>query len=372
MKKLLPVSIIIILALIFSGAYSFADEQSNIQNKLKNTKEGIKDAKADYQEKKAEEKSLSNDINRLETSIAAAEKKIKDISGKISANNKKIEKVSAEVAAIEADVGKQDSELMGRLRLMYTGGESSIFEVLLDSKNIVDFMTNLDMIQKIHEQDIALLDELAAKLDEVELKRAELVEIKKSLEEHKAAEKQTKNELAADKKELAVAYVKAQAETVEALEELESLQAASKSLENELKKLKSRGSYGGGRMGWPVNGTVTSEFGWRVSPTSGRSQLHAGIDIAAPSGTPVYAAADGVVYSADWNSGGYGNLILIDHGSGIVTAYAHNSSLAAGAGQSVKRGDVIAYVGSTGDSTGPHCHFEVRVNGAPQNPRAWL
>jgi murein DD-endopeptidase MepM/ murein hydrolase activator NlpD len=126
-------------------------------------------------------------------------------------------------------------------------------------------------------------------------------------------------------------------------------------------------------MGWPVNGRVTSEFGWRVHPISHARSLHAGIDIAAPTGAPVYAAADGVVVKSQsgWN-GGYGNVVIVDHGSGIMTLYGHNSSLASSYGQEVKRGDVIAYVGNTGNSTGPHCHFEVRVNGVPQNPRGWL
>ncbi|MDR2156469.1 MAG: M23 family metallopeptidase, partial [Clostridiales Family XIII bacterium] len=100
--------------------------------------------------------------------------------------------------------------------------------------------------------------------------------------------------------------------------------------------------------------------------------LHAGIDIPAPTGTPIRAAGDGAVIFAGWNSGGYGYMVMIDHGSGIVTLYAHNSSVAVSAGQTVTRGQTIAYAGSTGDSTGPHCHFEVRVYGTPQNPRQWL
>jgi len=100
--------------------------------------------------------------------------------------------------------------------------------------------------------------------------------------------------------------------------------------------------------------------------------MHTGIDIGARSGTPIHAAADGIVYFAGWNSGGYGNLVMIDNGSGIVTMYAHCSGFAISKGTVVHRGDIVAYVGSTGSSTGPHLHFEVRVNGAHQNPRGWL
>jgi murein DD-endopeptidase MepM/ murein hydrolase activator NlpD len=120
-----------------------------------------------------------------------------------------------------------------------------------------------------------------------------------------------------------------------------------------------------GRLLWPVPGTVTSGFGMRWG------RLHAGIDIAAPEGTPVRAADSGVVIFAGW-AGGYGNLVLVAHGGGMVTAYAHLSSVAVGEGASVGRGSTIGAVGSTGHSTGPHLHFEVRINGQPQDPMAYL
>ena len=118
---------------------------------------------------------------------------------------------------------------------------------------------------------------------------------------------------------------------------------------------------GGGPFIWPVNGVLTSGFGWRWG------RMHEGIDIAAPQGSPVVAAAAGTVIYAGW-MGGYGNLVVIDHGGGIATAYGHNSAIAVGGGQSVAQGQVVSYCGSTGHSTGPHVHFEVRVNGSPVDP----
>ena len=116
---------------------------------------------------------------------------------------------------------------------------------------------------------------------------------------------------------------------------------------------------------WPVSGPITSGFGMRWG------RMHEGIDIAGSSGTPIHAAAAGTVIVAGW-SGGYGNLVVIDHGNGISTAYGHNSSLAVSVGQSVGQGSVIAGMGTTGHSTGVHCHFEVRVNGAATNPLGYL
>jgi murein DD-endopeptidase MepM/ murein hydrolase activator NlpD len=135
----------------------------------------------------------------------------------------------------------------------------------------------------------------------------------------------------------------------------------------------SRGSPvpGNGRFDWPVQGAVRSGFGPRVHPIFGGSRMHTGVDISAPSGTPIKAAGDGVVVMAGSN-GGYGNWTLIDHGDGLATGYAHQSSIGVAMGQRVRRGEVIGRVGSTGASTGPHLHWEVRVNGAPVDPMGWV
>ena len=124
---------------------------------------------------------------------------------------------------------------------------------------------------------------------------------------------------------------------------------------------------------WPAGGEVTSRFGWRSSPWGGGGgDWHPGIDIAGDYGTPIYAAADGFVIGSAYNSGGYGNLVEIDHGNGIVTLYGHNSRNVAVSGAQVKKGDLIAYMGSTGASTGSHLHYEIRVNGTPVNPASFL
>jgi len=125
--------------------------------------------------------------------------------------------------------------------------------------------------------------------------------------------------------------------------------------------------------GWPVRGWLTSEFGERVSPYTGEiGSLHQGVDLANKLGSPITAAADGLVVQAGWTSGGYGKMVEIVHGYGYVTRYGHCSRLRAAPGQHVHRGDIIAYVGSTGNATGPHVHYEVRLYGVPVNPRAFM
>lgn len=122
---------------------------------------------------------------------------------------------------------------------------------------------------------------------------------------------------------------------------------------------------------WPTGGDVTSRFGWRNSPWGGGGDYHPGIDIANSVGTPIVATADGEVVQSEWY-GGYGNMVQIDHGNGIATIYGHNSKLLVHVGQTVKKGQVIAYLGNTGASTGPHCHYEIRVNGTAVNPANFL
>lgn len=122
---------------------------------------------------------------------------------------------------------------------------------------------------------------------------------------------------------------------------------------------------------WPAVGDVTSPFGLRKSPWGAGSDFHPGIDIANNAGTPIFATADGIVVKAGW-SGGYGNLVQIDHGNGIATLYGHNSLISVSVGQTVKKGQLISYMGSTGNSTGPHVHYEIRVNGTAVNPESFL
>ena len=156
----------------------------------------------------------------------------------------------------------------------------------------------------------------------------------------------------------------------EHLAEMEALQKVSAELTAKIQAAQAAAGTGGGSPSaagyiWPVLGPVTSPFGWRWG------RMHEGIDIGAGSGTPIRAAAAGTVIHAGW-LGGYGNLTVIDHGGGVATAYGHQSGLAAGSGAFVAQGQVIGYVGSTGYSTGPHLHFEVRVNGVPQDPLGYL
>jgi murein DD-endopeptidase MepM/ murein hydrolase activator NlpD len=350
---------------------SYAKTKASIKQELAESQQDEKDAKAEYEAKKKAEDAIKAEIATLGKRIEANETALKTLEKKIEKNNNKIEETEVQLAAMEVEVEQQNDDLNARLRMMYESGEGTMIEVLLGSEDLNDFLGGLDIVKKIHEYDMQVLDEMNVRLAKIEEKKLELEDMKRLLKSNKKAQIEKRKALAEDKKKLAAAEAKAHQETEDALEDLEAAQKESNALEIELKNYTSSQTWGGGKLGWPVIGRITSEFGYRIRPNFGYRHLHSGIDIAVPSGTPIHAAGDGVVYSAGWK-GSYGNAVIIDHGSGLMTLYAHNSSLAVSAGQSVKRGDVIAYAGSTGNSTGPHCHFEVRVNGTPQNPRGWL
>ncbi|MDR3305455.1 MAG: peptidoglycan DD-metalloendopeptidase family protein [Clostridiales Family XIII bacterium] len=359
------------MAAVLPGAYA-----DDLQGELDDANAQLDDAKSELDQAKAALDALEGQIRTLQANIAATETSIAETEASIADYDAQIVVITAEVEQLEQEVNDQNSDLNQRLRVMYETGDESILVVLLGSENIVDFLASLDMIKKIHESDTELLKELERKLDEVEAKKADLVRIEQMLVAQRAELETRRETLRVDQANLDTAKAEAQKIKDAAQAEVSRLEAESKRIEAELAARESQGTYGGGTMSWPAKGTVTSEFGMRVNPITGIYTLHAGIDIGVGYGAPIYAAADGIVIYSQYNTGGYGNLVMIDNGvydgSKITTCYAHNSSLAVSVGQAVTRGQVIAYAGSTGNSTGDHCHFEVRVNGTPTNPRGWL
>jgi murein DD-endopeptidase MepM/ murein hydrolase activator NlpD len=378
--------LIVVLSLTMASVPVFAAEEADsevaaestdrtvtdIQNDLQSAKSQVEKAKQEYEQAKAEEKVIEEKIQSLEVSIRNTAAELEQLELEIADNIAKIDVLKAEITVMKANIEEQNGDLNARLRLMYMSGDQSLVEVLLGSEDFIDFMENLDMVKRIHEYDVQVLNELQASLDLLESKEAELVQIEGMLETSKAEQEAKKQKLDEDNVALAAAEAQAHQLTVEKYEIFEDTEAASAAIEAELRARTYTGDYTGGVMGWPTYGTITSEFGYRIHPIFGYQLLHAGIDIAVRTGTPIYAAAEGDVFFSGWNSGGYGNFVMIDHGGGVVTCYAHNSALAVSAGQHVTRGQLIAYAGSTGNSTGPHCHFEVRVSGVAQNPRGWL
>lgn len=352
-------ALILTFCLCFSTGSVYAQSLSKIQKE-------IKQKQAELDEGRKKEKNLSGEITDLE-------KKIYQLTDQITVSEEKLKVLKKELKAAQEKVDTQNEELGGRLRNMYKNGSVGFMDVLMNSNSFSEFLTNLDLVEKIYASDKDVLealqdahDEIARKKKKVEKLQAELKTSKAIASDEKAAVEEEKKKIAADNKK-----------TAQMLDDLESeaeaiaAELAAKAAEGGTSSSGSS-SYSGGAFAWPTPGytAITSEYGWRICPFHGR-EFHGAIDIGASSGAPVVASAGGTVISAGWN-GGFGNSVQIDHGGGLVTMYNHCSSIAVSAGQQVKRGQTVAYVGSTGSSTGPHLDYRVFKDGATQNPHSYL
>ena len=247
----------------------------------------------------------------------------------------------------------------------------------MESTSMTDFLVRMELLQKIAEHDMKLLDEIEAERAAVEEKKVELeqerdkiAQVKKETEDKKArlaAQQQEKAELVN-----ALKYEKAAIERALAEEEEASRRLAAQ-IREIMSRMNSDRQFSGSKLAWPVPGhtRITSDYGMRTHPVLKTKRMHTGVDIAAPSGAKVVAGESGDVILARYY-GAFGNTVIIDHGSGIASMYAHLSSFTVKEGDVVVRGDQVGKVGSTGLSTGPHLHFEVRKNGEPINPWPYL
>lgn len=343
------------------------------QNKLNQVNKTIQDAKNKLKKNKQEEQNLSVKLQELGKKIERTEFELAEINQEIEKTKKNINAVKKDLEQAEKNVESKTDVMNKRLRVMYKNGNIGYIEVLLDSESIVDLLSKMDMIKMIFRQDTDLLKYMKEQRDEIDTK-------KKTLESHKnhmlammEDVQQKQQELNHSRGEVNRVKEQLQKDNQQLEQQIDELNQYALQISEQIRRKQSSGNYTGGKLGWPAPGhtRITSPFGYRVHPILKSKKLHTGIDIGAPAGSSITAAGDGIVIHAG-SLGGYGKTVMIDHGGGIVTLYAHNSRLAVGEGSRVKRGQVIANAGSTGLSTGPHLHFEVRKNGAYVDPLPWL
>lgn len=320
-------------------------------------------------------------VEELNDSITDYEAQYSDLENQITTLENQIKTDSAQIQEIQEEYDRKEKILKRRTVALYEAGETTYLDFLLTSKSIVEFLSNYFMISEIIEYDNNLLEEL-------DYKRTKLEEAKQKQEEQEKELRVAKNKINStnillnNTKILKENYMLKLTDEEKTLQE-QIAQYKEEQADLERKILASINWTGtmsikftGGVMVWPIamEGTyITSGYGNRLHPIQGVYKNHAGIDISGSNvnGAPVVAAADGVVTYAGW-IGGYGNCIIINHGSGIVSLYGHGSETVATVGQVVKQGDIIMKVGSTGNSTGPHVHFEIRKNGEVVDPIPYL
>ena len=346
------------------------------------------------------EQALRNDIDAVTARIRTLEASVGDVSLKLSTleqdlalHQERLKKLnelftfqSTRLTLLKQSYSNAVRRLDKRLVAIYVGGEPSVLEFVLGSSSIDDVLDKIDYATRIAREDKRIAKEVAdaklamqqARLRTKELRRkvssaAKVITARASqVRETRDALVGARDSLSASKQDQLVALSKLTDEERAEAEEMDALRASSAQLAAQIRAAQAANAGSSSDVTpssaglvWPVSGPITSPFGWRWG------RMHEGIDIGAGSGSPIHAAASGTVIYCGWE-GGYGNLVAIDHGGGLATAYGHQSSIAVSCGQTVSQGQTIGYVGSTGHSTGPHLHFEVRINGNAVDPLGYL
>ena len=333
-----------------SASYVYASQTiSDVQNDLDDVEEQKDQVKNDLAK-------VASDIKTMQATVNTLNANIKTTAAEIAGTEKKIEQK-------KKDMQEREEGLNERLRVMYKNGSVGFVDVLLGSNSISEFLSNMEMIQKIYENDVEVMKTLQKEHKELEVIRAEL--------------REKKTRLAAQKEEAAAKEVELNAKKKTLEEKEDELLEEAKALEAKLKQMVDASSpYVGGVFVWPVPSShyITSYAGYRIHPVYKVWKYHSGMDIAAAGGANIIAMGDGkvILSQAEPWYGGYGQCVMIDHGGGVVSLYGHCSKLLVSVGQTVKKGQVIALVGTTGTSTGNHLHVEVRENGAIVDPLTYI
>ena len=339
---------------------------------------------------------VSAKLKQIQADLDAANARLQGIRNKQAEINAQIAQTQNEIVKMEAYLKTRQDVLNRRVRAIYMHGQLNYLEVILGANSFSDFANRVELLKRVIRSDYNLILEIQKQKAAIEAKKAQLEEDKRQLDALAAEAEKTRQEIAKKKAEQQKVLDAAKSNKAAAAQMEQDLNAQLASVRNLIQQRLAAAEaarqaaqqqaasddeggggsddnyvQGTGAMGWPCSGPITSPFGYRTHPIFGTTIFHAGIDIGVDYGTPIHAADSGVVVYSGWISG-YGNAVIIDHGGGISTLYGHNQSLAVSEGQSVSKGSVIAYAGSTGNSTGPHCHFEVDVNGSPVNPMGYL
>ncbi len=332
---------------------------------------------AEIRENARRKAEIANDnLNETLGSLRALQAESAELQKQSEAMQKRIDENTAKLDAKKAELAERIRIYKKRLRDIYINGQINYLDVLLGAKDFSDFSSRMYLLQKIIRSDLSMLEQIKKDAEEISQRQdelnAELRDIKitqNELEIKKAKVEELRKQRAGILYEAEEEKQSSEAEYERLLVISENIAAMLRNMENSGNL--NQGPVAGGGFMWPCSGPITSPFGWRIHPVFGTSKFHSGIDIGVDYGTPILATNAGTVVYSGW-LGGYGYCVMVDHGGGIVSLYGHNQSLAVSEGQYVNRGALLSYAGSTGYSTGPHLHFEIRVHGEVVDPIGYL
>lgn len=367
-KILLTCLITVVMLFAVCTTVVVADDLSELQDRKNELNEQISEANEEVENIQIELTDTLKQIDNLEQKIGTYQTQIDELSEKLETLQNQIETTEEKLINLENNYKIQTKTFQNRIIAQYEAGDIQYIDVLLSSNTLSEFISNYYLIGEIAKYDRNILDNIDRQKSEIEKIKSTLIEKEKNYKLIKENKEKTATALENAKviknsyaKELTNSEKETQAKIAEYKKELDNLEAQIVAITS----IKVGEDYVGGEFAWPAPGysTITSKYGMRVHPILKTYRVHSGTDIAMPTGAYIIAANDGVVTKAGYSTTGYGNMVLIDHGGGVSTLYGHGSEILVQTGQTVKRGDIIMKAGSTGWSTGPHLHFEVRING---------
>ena len=389
MKKKIFSIILIILILQYFCVFVFANDSitneitnnttnsitDDLEKQKKDVENKIEEANTQLEYVQGELSNTMLKVQETEDKILKYQKEVDELGEKMETLQKSIDESTAKLQIASQNYEEKSDLFAKRLVAMYEAGDTQYLDVLLKSNSITEFISRYYIIQEVAEYDSILINELEQEKNNIETTKQKLENEQAEIKIIKAKNEQTTIVLS-NMKTLQKSYISKLSENEKKLQK-QITEYKNDQAEIERQILLATNvidpdiQYTGGEMLWPVaiSGTVvTSDYGTREHPIQGVVKEHTGIDIGnTPTGSPVVAAADGVVTYAGW-LGGYGNCVMINHGEGVVTLYGHGNKILTSVNKKVKQGETIMEVGSTGNSTGPHLHFEVRVNGICTSP----
>ena len=344
-------------------------QQQDLQDQIQQSHEELEEVQSQLSENLQQ-------IEKLDEKIRESENQIEELDAQVKSLQEEIAGIQSQLDVAEKNYEKQKDIMEKRLVAIYEAGDTKYLDVLLKSSNISEFLSNYYLVTEIASVDKDLLDEVESEKKEIELSKQKLEKNQETLAT--ALQTQTKTAtVLQNTKALRENYISRLSDEEKAKQaQIDEMTQQYEAVNNQILELAKQGldtAYIGGVLAWPVPGytKITSNYGMRVHPITGQYKLHTGVDISAPIGANFVAANDGIVTKAEYNTA-YGNMVVIDHGGGISTLYAHGSEILVTVGQTVKKNEAILKVGSTGYSTGPHAHFEVRINGVVTNPIPYI